>query len=308
MKKVKSPAFFGIILIAAGLLFLLRNLGYVDISILEVFSVYWPAGIILTGVAIIYRRGDIGFVILAFTFVLAVINGVGQMGPMHMYGNFWMPGMNCVSGSGNVSSDIRNLVEFKSVSASSRVNVYLEKGVESRAIVEAEENIINLVKTEAKDGKLEVYIDSCIRNVKPVNVYVTFQDVEKLSASSAARIIVEPEVKGDKVELDASSSGVIEVEVDAREVTADAVSAARITVSGDADIFFADASSSGMVNAFELVARDVSADASSAGIVQVYASEKLDAKTSSAGKVQYTGNPTDFDKYETSSGIVERMD
>ncbi|MFH1127035.1 MAG: DUF2807 domain-containing protein [archaeon] len=307
MRSGRSSAFFGVVLVAIGLIFLLRNIGFVDISILEYFAVWWPAGLVLAGIAIMSRQRDAGIAILALTFVLGVIYGIGQIGPINMHGNLWFPGMHCISGSGNATSVTRELVDFRSVSASSGVNVYLSKGAEARARVEADDNIIGSVKTVAAGGKLEIYLDSCVRDARPVNVYVTFQDVDRLTASSAAKVTGESEITADEIELEASSSGDIDVDVDASTVKAGASSAGKITVSGSADLIDATASSSGIVNAMELFSKDAEAEASSAGVVQVRVSEKLKAGASSAGKVQYKGSPKQVERAESSGGVVQEI-
>jgi hypothetical protein len=61
----------GIILIAFGVIFLLKTLGVIQISIWEGFKTFWPIGLILMGIALIMRMRW-----LAFTFfVITVIAG-----------------------------------------------------------------------------------------------------------------------------------------------------------------------------------------------------------------------------------------
>lgn len=309
MRKGRASGFFGVFLIAIGLFLVVNNTGIVDFSFWQYFGDYWPVGLIIAGVAIMYKRADAGFAVLALTLLLLVFYGAGQVGA-GILGGFstgsFPFGVDCVAGSGNVTSDMRNLVEFKRVSASTGVNVYLEKGDEASARVEAEDNIIELVKTEVRGGKLEVYMDRCIRNIKPVNVYVSFQEIEELDAQSAGRIIGRSVIEGENIKIDAGSAGEVEVEVEAIDVTLDAGSAGTITIEGKADNLYADASSSGKINAFELVAEVVDASASSAGVAQVYASLKLKAKATSGGKVQYTGD-AEVDEETSSAGVVRKM-
>lgn len=88
---------------------------------------------------------------------------------------------------------------------------------------------------------------------------------------------------------------------------ADASSAGTMTLSGSADSLDAGASSGGIIESYSLTAREVTATASSAGIVQACAEGKLTARASSAGKVQYKGSPVNIDKDESSAGTVQRI-
>lgn len=308
MRKGRASGFFGVFLVAAGLFLILNNAGLVDFSFWQYFGDYWPLGLVIAGVAIIYKRGDAGFAVLALTLLLLVFYGAGQVGAgiIGGFGGGSFPfGVDCVLGSGNVTTDVRQLVEFRDVSVSTGVNVYLERGAEPEARVEAEDNIIGLVKTEARNGELEVYISSCVRNLKPVNVYVTFQDIESLGATSAGKIVGNSRIEGEEIRIVSSSAGNIDVEVEAMDVTLDAGSSGVITVSGEAENVYADASSAGKIYAFGLVADDVRASASSAGVVQVYALKKLEADASSAGKIEYKGD-ADVDEDTSSAGVVRK--
>ena len=45
-----------LILIALGVIFLLKNLGIADIRIFEVFSVWWPLILIVVGVSMLLKK------------------------------------------------------------------------------------------------------------------------------------------------------------------------------------------------------------------------------------------------------------
>lgn len=305
MRKGKSSGFLGVFLVAAGLFLVLNNTGLVDFPFWEYFGDYWPVGLVIAGVAIIYKRRDVGFAVLALTLIFLLFYGMGQAVSGIFSGNWWVGGVGCVSGSGNVTSETRALFEFSEVSVSGGVNVYLDEGAEADARVEAEDNIVGLVRTEVRGDKLFVSLDSCVRNSKPVNVYVTFGEIERLEAQSAGRIVGRSPLEGKDIRIESSSAGDIDVEVDAVDVTLGASSAGSVTVRGGTDNLYADASSSGRIDAFSLVAKDVRAGASSAGVVQVYASDELTAEATSGGKVEYKGDAK-VDEETSSAGVVRK--
>ena len=59
-KKIKQPknhsrTFAGTLLIAIGIIFFLKMLGIINFSIWQGFRDYWPIGLILVGLALIFR-------------------------------------------------------------------------------------------------------------------------------------------------------------------------------------------------------------------------------------------------------------
>ena len=311
MNKGSVSGFFGVFLIAAGLFLVFNNTGFIDFSFWEYFGDYWPVGLIIAGVAMIYKRGDAGIAVLALTLVLLFFYGTGQVGASILSGfsgfsgGSFPFGVDCVTGSGNMATDTRQLVEFTGVSARNGVNVYLERADEPEARVEAESNIIEFVKTDVKNGVLDIYIDTCIKNSKPVDIYVSFQDIRSVAASSAGRIVCDSKITGEDIEIASRSAGDVVVYVEAEDVTIDASSAGSVTIGGKADNVYADAGSSGKISAFELAASDVRVSASSAAVAEVYASKKLRADASSGGRIEYIGDAVVYEEV-SSAGVVRK--
>jgi hypothetical protein len=79
-----------------------------------------------------------------------------------------------------------------------------------------------------------------------------------------------------------------------------------MTLSGDVDILNADLSSAGDLNAYNLEVREADISASSAGDADINVSERLQARASSAGDINYRGNPKYIDAHSSSAGGVHR--
>ncbi len=305
MKK-DSSSFFGIIIIVLGLFFFLNNLGLLNYSMLYPLASWWPVGLIFAGIALIYQRKDIGFFMFAMTLIFFILSGIGNMSMMH-FDNFKWSDINCVSASGDVISETRTFTtEFTDIDTSRTVNVYLTQGAQESIKVEAQENLIDLVKTEIINGKLKVYLSSCITNSEPINVYITTDKISSLTATSAGHIKGNNVINGDKIVINSNSAGSVDVEIDVNTAILDASSAGIISVRGTVDSLDIDAGSSGIINAYDLKAKNVKAEASSAGSIQVYALETLDADVSSMGKIQYKGSPTIIRSDISSLGIVQK--
>jgi hypothetical protein len=137
-------------------------------------------------------------------------------------------------------------------------------------------------------------------------VYVTMEDITSLKTSSAGDIIGETPVKTDKLELSASSAGDIKLEIYAKDIVANISSSGDVTLTGETDMLKATLSSAGDLNSFGLEVREADVSASSAGDADINVSERLRARSSSAGDINYRGNPKYVDAHSSSAGGVHR--
>lgn len=208
-------------------------------------------------------------------------------------------------GNGEVVEESRRISEdFTAVYASEGLDVFVTQGDNFKILVEADENIIDLIGTDIRDGRLKIHaIENIGRATK--NIYVTLPDVTALQSSSGADLIAQNVIKADKIELDASSGSDIEAQVNANEVVAEASSGADIKVSGHTDILYADASSGSDIKARNLVAKRCNADASSGADISVNVSESLTADASSGADISYSGD-ADVTKKKSVSGSVRK--
>ncbi len=208
-------------------------------------------------------------------------------------------------GNGQVAEESRRISDgFTAVYASEGIDVFVTQGDDFKILVEADENIIDLIGTDIKDGRLKIHaIENIGRATK--NVYVTLPRVTALKSSSGADLIAQNVIKADKIELDASSGSDIEVELVANEVMADASSGADIKVSGKTETLYADASSGSDIKARTLTAKRCNADASSGADISVNVSEALTADASSGADISYTGEAS-VTKKKSVSGSVHK--
>jgi len=206
-------------------------------------------------------------------------------------------------GNGVVVEESRNVSEdFTSVHASEGIDVFVTQNDAFKISIEADENIIDLIGTDVKNGRLKIHaIENIGRATK--KVYVSLPDVTALESSSGADLIAQNLIESERIELDASSGSEIQVELSAREVTADASSGADIKVSGTTQVLYADASSGSDIRAKNLFTKQCTADASSGADISVNVSESLIADASSGADISYTGDATVQTKKSVSGSV-----
>ncbi|UAB80285.1 DUF2807 domain-containing protein [Marixanthomonas sp. SCSIO 43207] len=208
-----------------------------------------------------------------------------------------------VNGNGNVVTEERPVSEsFTAIRGSAGLDVFLEQGDEAKIVVEADENLLDIIETEIVEGKLKIGTKENIGRSKAKKVYVTYTSLNTIEASSGADVIANSVVKSENLTLDCSSGSDLEVDVFAKYVIAETSSGADLKVSGKATNLDASASSGSDLNAKDLLVINCTADVSSGADITVNVKEKLISETSSGGDVHYYGNPGNVSKNESKSG------
>ncbi|TMM56786.1 DUF2807 domain-containing protein [Maribacter algarum] len=208
-------------------------------------------------------------------------------------------------GNGVVVTDTRTVSEdFTKVSASEGLMVYVTQANEFSIEVEADENVIDLIETDIRDGKLRIHAEQNIGRATK-NIYVSLPKVTVLRSSSGAHLTTKNTIKTNELEIDASSGAQLDLDVATNEIDIDASSGANLSVTGTADEAVVDVSSGGNINAKNLETRTCNADASSGGNVKIQVSKSLVADASSGGNISYSGDPN-VEKKKSVSGSVHK--
>ncbi|MEM9856660.1 MAG: head GIN domain-containing protein [Bacteroidota bacterium] len=203
-------------------------------------------------------------------------------------------------------SEDREVRSFEAIKAVQGIDVYLKPGSKEAVRVEVRGIDLEDVLTEVSGRRLKIYLDDGRHRNHSVKVYVTFVELNDISASSAATIITNGTIKGNNLDVSVSSAADIEIEVDVNDIEASASSAGDIELSGSTKYIDINASSAGGVDAYDLQAEQVRARASSAAGIKVYVTDEIDARASSGGSVRYRGNPSKSQTDSSSGGSVRR--
>jgi len=211
-----------------------------------------------------------------------------------------------VYGKGEVETRERTPLNASGLKVSTGIDVYLKQGNDPELVVEADENLHEHIITEINNGILNIYADVNIRDAQQKKVYVTLKEINSISASSAGDIIGEAPVEADNLIINASSAGDIKIEVNAGVIEANISSSGDVTITGEAEKLEADLNSAGDLNAYNLRVREADVTVSSAGGADIFVTEKLVARASSAGDINYKGDPEYVNAHSSSAGSIRR--
>jgi len=214
-----------------------------------------------------------------------------------------------ISGNGDVVEESRDITGFTGVEVSTGIDVYLTEGDGFEVVVEADENLQDVILTEMRGDKLVVRTDHVhIRSAKSKKVHVTLPELSELKISSAGDCVGKTLFHCEDLRLSISSAGDLTLEVEADRIDLDISSSGDARISGSAALFNVSLSSAGDLHAFELIAGVVDANVSSAGDARVHATEEITMNASSAGNIYYMGDAKVVRSNSSSAGDIVHKD
>jgi hypothetical protein len=200
-----------------------------------------------------------------------------------------LPG--CTVGSGDVVTETRSVEGFDEIELRGVGEVVISVDGTETLSIEAEDNIIDGLITDVRDGRLILGTDRPIRPTEDIIFTVTMQALEAIEISGSGAVTV-GEFSTSDFDIDVSGSGAAGVS----DIVSDSISArisgsGAISISGDTDDLTLSISGSGAFDGEGLEADTGDVNISGSGSATVNVSEDLDANISGSGSVEYLGNP-----------------
>ncbi|MEN8187840.1 MAG: head GIN domain-containing protein [Bacteroidota bacterium] len=212
-------------------------------------------------------------------------------------------------GNRDVQSKKRNISsDFIKIDAANGLDVILTYGEDPSVVVEADENLHEIIITEVKDGTLHIYTEKNIRTAAAKIIYVSASNINEIEASSGADLISENIIDTSELKISASSGSDIELRVDVTDLRSNASSGADIKLVGTATNLDVSASSGSDIKAYGLKVSNCKAKATSGADIKLNVIEKIDAKATSGADVKYKGNPKIVQHDESSAGDIMNQD
>jgi len=211
-------------------------------------------------------------------------------------------------GSAKVVAQTRQIAEpFDKISVSDGVDVILTQSQTTSVNVEADDNLIDHIRTTVVGGTLHIEIKKRgLIDFTEKNVHVHLPVLTGISASTGSDVKSTNEFRTETLDLSASSGSEITFVTSADRITARSSSGSEIELSGMALYFDAQASSGSSIKASRMLCNEVSASASSGSDVRVHPIKELRATASSGASVDYYKNPERISQNTSSGGSIRQ--
>lgn len=216
-----------------------------------------------------------------------------------------------IAAAGNSDkTENRNVSNFNAVKVSTGIDLYITMGTTESVKIVADDDIIDELITEVKDGTLKIYMKQSNNwfNWNTGNqtrkAYVTVKELQAIDASSGSDVKSENTLKGEDLKVKASSGSDVVLDVYYKNLWLDTSSGSDAKISGKTKTLEAEASSGSDIKAQELESKICKVSVSSGSDATVNVTDELYAKASSGADVRYYGNPQVKDIDESSGGDV----
>lgn len=218
-----------------------------------------------------------------------------------------------IKGNGNIVTIERSTDNYDAISVSGWFDVMLVDGTEGKLSIEGEENLLEYIKTEVKDGKLVIKVKKGY-NLQPsswkkdgvIKVTVPVESLSALSLSGSGDIVGKKTISASEFSTSMSGSGDITLDLECKTITASMSGSGDINLSGTTEVFEAQISGSGDIRAYDLIADNVDARVSGSADIKVTANEMLTARVSGSGDIHYKGDPKKIDSKSSGSGDITK--
>ncbi len=202
----------------------------------------------------------------------------------------------------------RNVGQFTGIKVGGAFKVVLNQTGKYKLVVEAEEDILDRVRTEVKGDVLHIDMewDWSWKGNDDITIFIDFKDLEYLEVSGAADVKTKGPIDANNLDMNVSGAGDLDLEVNAKTIDVTVSGAGDLRISGSIDRQQVRLSGAADYKAQHLKSKYTYAKASGAGSMVVYASEEIEAYASGAGSVKYYGDPVKETSKASGAGSISR--
>lgn len=240
----------------------------------------------------------------------------------------------------------RSVGSFTAIHQHTSADVFVSQSDKLSVLVKADDDAIDKLKTEVRDGVLHIESDNNgWRNVRVMEVYITMPNIDKIKNSGSGDFAISGPMPGNNVYIGISGSGDMKADFDVTNLEVKISGSGdvnltgvrgnlNVSISGSGDVYAEDLkldecnlavsgsgdlklkgkaaqfvvkiSGSGDINAYGLTAAKVQVKCNGSGDVVVQAAEKVQATLNGSGDLTYYGSPEYVDVESNGSGEVYR--
>lgn len=220
-------------------------------------------------------------VFIAALTVGSILSASFNFGSFSIFGNF-----RGVRGSGNLRNETRDVSDFKEIKAGGAVNLEVVAQNDFNVSVEADDNLLQYIKTETDGDTLKIYTENNINPKSRINVRISMPELNSIDLSGASTANVS--------------------NVSSNSLTLEASGASKIKIDGTAKTLKSEASGASNVDASGLTVEDADVEANGASKTIVSATNDLKADASGASTIYYTGEPRNIEKNSSGASSVKK--
>jgi hypothetical protein len=191
-----------------------------------------------------------------------------------------------VPGSGTITSETRALPEFREARLAGSAQVEYRHGQSSECTITADDNLLELIDTEVRDGILRIEFQQQVQPTQRIQIVITSPERQGFAIAGSADLTAEG-LDADRFRLSIAGSG-------------------KAQLSGQVEDLRVDISGSGSVQSPQLICDQVTIKIAGSGKADVHAQQQLSLTIAGSGRVTYSGD-AEVSQNVVGSGKVEQV-
>ena len=213
-----------------------------------------------------------------------------------------------IAGKGPVKTlKISALDDFDAIEASRGLEVILEKSNTNDVMIEANENLLEIIDVYVSNNTLVITSKKNIFSADAKKVYVKFDGIQRIEATSGSKVTNTAIIQERNMAITSSSGASVKLQISSDNLSCDASSGAGVVLSGYANHLEANSSSGSNINTEEVDAAHIRANASSGSNITVHSKKSFRGDASSGSSIRYSGNPEDVSESDSSGGSIRKI-
>lgn len=213
-----------------------------------------------------------------------------------------------VDGNGNVVKQEREVSAFHAIRVGGAFEVSLIQGDKESLVIEADENLMEHIKTEVSGHTLVVETEGNLRNYDRLKLYVTFRELDLIDISGAVNVYGDDNLTFGDLTIETSGATELTLQLEASSLSIGSSGASKINLSGHCQNASLESSGASELMAGDLETEKFSLNISGAGESTVFVTNTLDVSVSGASQVRYKGNPQTINQETSGAGSISKWD
>ncbi len=212
-----------------------------------------------------------------------------------------------VKGNGIVVEQTRTINDtFNSIEVSKGLDVYLTQSDTESVMVEADENLQDVIITEVEHHVLKIHTKQIIGKSTSKKVMVSFKNISKITSTSGSDVYSKTTITAENLELTSTNGSDMTLALDTNSLVCKSSNGSDMKLTGKTIKLMAEAANGSDIKASELMAEFSQVNAYSGSDITINTSKQLIAKASGGSDINYYGNPEKVEKNNGASGSIEK--
>jgi hypothetical protein len=195
---------------------------------------------------------------------------------------------------------------FKGVTVSSGIDLYLTQGNTEALTIKGDRDLIKDVIVEQENGNVRIRYKEGVNwgrlfKNQSIKVYVNYKTLTSLTASGGSDVYTQNNLKS------ASGGSDLKLSLTVRDLTVTVSGGSDVDLKGSGENLQLTASGGSDVNAFSYVVNNAKATVSGGSDANIYVNKALEASASGGSDVNYKGNASVRKTSSSKSGDVNRV-